>query len=143
MANEARINSSLQIRKGKIDYQSRPTTFNADVTGQKGPVPGAITVDVGPGTDLDLSQLSTPGLCRVQNQSEVNFVELGLYDPETLAFYPMMEFLPGESYVIRLSRNLAEEYGSTGTGTGYPGTNRLRLRADTSPCDVLIEAFEA
>lgn len=140
MANEATVRSSLQIQVGEIDYSSRPTTFKATVTGQKGPVPGAFTAAL-TGTNLDLSELTTPGLCRLQNLDDENFVTYGAYDPETEKFYPMGELLPGETFVTRLSRNLGWEYG-TGTGTTGAETNVIQFRADTAPVDVLVEAFE-
>lgn len=142
MSNEAQVVSSLVVRAGKIIY-NQPHSFTADMTGRKGPVPGAMAVST-TGTDVDFSQLTTPALCRLCNLSETNYVEFGIADPETGRFYPLGEILPGESYVLRLSRNLQEEY-STGTGTGSvgPNTNRLRLRANAAECNVQVEAFEA
>lgn len=140
MADEARIQTSLQITTGSLQYQSRPTAFTADVAGAKGPVPGAFTAAI-TGTDVDLSELTTPALCRLQNLDPTNFVEVGLWDPEATLFYPLLELLPGESYVVRLSRNLAWQYGA-GTGTAGPETNRLRVRANTAACNMLVECFE-
>jgi hypothetical protein len=144
MADEATIRTSLQINKPPyLDYQSRPTDFKADVTGTKGPTPGAITVSI-LGTDVDLSQLTTPGLCRIQNQDDVNFVEYGIRENTTGKFYPLGELLPGETYVLRLSRwlGLEETSPGTGTGTAIGADNKLHFRADTAACNVLIEAFE-
>lgn len=145
MANEATIRSALQIRKAVdglvvMDYQSRPAAFQADVDDTKGPLPGAMTVGI-LGKDVDLSELETPGLCRIMNQDDENFVEYGIRDPETDFFYPLGELLPGESYVLRLSRNLEQEYIGTGTGTSPGMTNKLHLKANTAPCVVLVEAF--
>lgn len=146
MANEANITCSLTIQKqdgsGRmlIDYNGRPASFRADVTGTKGPCVGSIRVALA-GTDVDLSELTTPGLCRIQNQDATNFVEYGIREPGTNTFYPLGEILPGESYVLRLSRNLQEEYVGTGTGTSAP-TNFLHLKANTAACNVLIEVFE-
>lgn len=142
MANEAEIRSSLQIAKDNLEYRGQPTVFNANVTGTKGPTPGAITVSTA-GTDVDLSGLTTPGLCRIQNleADSGNFVAYGIWDPEGGKFYPLGELLPGESYVLRLSRVIEEEYG-TGGGTTGASTNRLRFKADTAALVVLVEAFE-
>jgi hypothetical protein len=142
MANEAQVRSSLQIINSPLHYQSQPTAFTADVTGIKGPCPGAFAASI-LGTDVDLSELTTPGLCRIMNLDDTNFIEFGIWDPEALKFYPLGEVLPGETYVLRLSRNLAQEYAGTGTGTTGPETNTLRIRADTAPCNALVEAFEA
>lgn len=141
MANEATLQISLQIKKNSLEYQCRPTSYKADVSGQKGPVPGAFTVTTY-GTDLDLAELTTPGLCRIQNLDETNYVEWGIYDPVTDAFYPLGEILATESYVIRFSRNVQEQYEGTGTGTTTP-TKRVRFKANTANVNVLVEAFEA
>jgi hypothetical protein len=142
MSNEAQIRTSLRIRLGKLNYQSQPTVFLADVSTAKGPSPGAISVTVG-GVDVDLSQLAQPGLCRLMNLDSTNFVTVGVKDPETDKFYPLLELLPGESYVVRLSRDVNQEYSSTGTGTTDPGTNALCIRSDADDCNVLVEAFDA
>jgi hypothetical protein len=140
MANEARLSVGLQISADNLRYQSQPTAFAADVTGRKGPTPGAITAPVG-GKAVDLGELITPGLCRLMNVDSTNYVEVGIWDPGTDVFYPLVELLPGESFVIRLSRNIQEEYVGTGTGTTGPG-NRLFVKANFADCVVLVEAFE-
>lgn len=148
MSDEANIQISLQITKsddtGIVNYRSYPTQFTADVNGSLGPTPGAFIASIY-GTDVDLSQLTTPGLCKVSNQDSTNFVSYGICDPETDKFYPLGEILPGEFFLLRLSRNLAHEYAGAGTGTGTTGakTNTLRFVADTASCVVLVEAFEA
>ena len=119
---------------------NKSTAFKVDVTGAKGPVPGSIAVSVW-GTNVDFGELTTPTLCRLTNQDATNFVEYGVWDPEGGTFYPLGEIGPGESYPLKLSRNLQEEY-ATGTSTTGEDTNRLRLKADTAACNVLIEAFE-
>lgn len=142
MANEATLNYNLSIRNGNLFYRSGQTTFRIDVDGAKGPSPGALTVSL-LGTDVDLSELSTPGLCIIRNLDDTNFVEVGIYDGQE--FYPLMEVLPGESYPLRLSRFLGTSIGSSesGTGTYDFGTYRLRIKAVGAPCDVSVEAFEA
>lgn len=138
MADEAQIRSSLQIEVGKLEYQSKPTAFKADVSVAGGPTPGTIlcTTD---GTDVSLSELTIPGLCRIQNLDNANFVEVGIWDG--VSYYPMMELLTGETFVFRLARDLGEEFG-TGTGTTGAAINTLRIKADTASCEVLVEAFE-
>lgn len=140
MADEAQVRASLQVRVGNLFYQSNPSAFNADVSTAKGPTPGAVTVTTY-GTDISLAELTTPGLCRIMNIDDTNYVEVGVYDPETDVFYPFIELLPGESYVVRLTRNFGEEYAGTGTGT-TSATNRLRAKANTADCVVLVECFE-
>lgn len=147
MSGEASIRCSLQINKtdeaGNVNFRSYPTEFNADVDGAIGPTPGAFRVGV-TGTDVDLSQIDVPGLCRFSNQDPTNFVTYGIADPETDKFYPLGELLPGEFYVLRLSRLLGWEYAEDMVGTGTTGakTNTLRFMADTAECTVLAEIFE-
>lgn len=142
MTNEATVRAGLSIRKLSggivtLDYRSNPQQFNATVDGTKGPVPGAITVTTG-GTDVDLSELTTPGLGRIMNLDPTNFVTYGTYDPDTGRFYPLQEVLPGETYPLRLSRSLGQEL----VGTGTAGGNTFRIKADTASCNVLLEIFE-
>lgn len=144
MANEATVNCSLSIRKGTnpvvMDYRSGPSNFRATVTGTKGPTPGAVTVST-LGTVIPFSELVTPGLCWIINRDPDNYVEYGIYDPETDVFYPWGELLPGELSAFRFSRNLHEEYTGTGTGT-TAATNQVMFKANTADCIVSVEAFE-
>ncbi len=140
MANEARINFGLSINKGSLKHRSSGA-FAANVSGQKGPTPGAIAVST-LGTDVDLSQLTVAGLTELTNLDDSNFFEWGIYDPDTLAFYPLGEVGPGETYIIRLSRNIQEQYAGTGTGAGGE-TARLRLKANGANLAAFVGAFEA
>jgi hypothetical protein len=142
MANEARIQSSLQIRTGSIDYRSTPTAFSADVSGTMGPTPGAFAVSEA-GTDVDLSQLDTPGLAKITNIGATD-IEFGVYDPSigVHEFIPCLEWLAGETYVVRLSRFLGQEFG-TGTGTAETGSNStLRVKSIGGAGKLQVEAFE-
>ena len=141
MANEATVISSLQIRKGNVDYQSRPTSYQADVASGKGPSPGALTVPTG-GRVIDLSELATLGLCKIANIDETTTLRWGLYDLSTNTYMPVGKMLPGEFTVLRLDLDIEGEYSGTGTGTIGIG-NRLFLRGDGASCEVLVEAFEA
>ena len=101
MADEIRVVSSLQIRSGTNFFQIQPTSFNEDLTGlYKGPVPGAFTAGVG-GTDVDFSQLLTPGWCVIQNQDDTNFVTWGIWDSDHSRFHPLGEILPGHYAMFR------------------------------------------
>lgn len=142
MAQEIKVRVSLNIRKGNLQYQNQPQSFNFDMVTSlpKGPVPGAFTVPTY-GVACDLSELTTPGVCLIRNLDETNYVEYGIRDPNTGVFYPFGELGPGQSYPIVLSRNLLEGYTDTGTGTSGP-TNQLWFKANTSSCNVSVEAFE-
>ncbi len=145
MANEVTIRSSLTVRKLSgstvlLQYQSQPSAYLADMDGTFGPSPGALQVD-NDGTDVDLSQFTTPGFCYIQNLSDEGYIEYGIYDPELDIFYPIGECLPGEGYVFRFSRNILEQYGPTGTGT-TAATNRFRVKGVDGATAVLVAAFE-
>lgn len=148
MSNEAQVRAGLTIRKVdpttgiiQIAYNGGRGAFQATVTGAKGPSPGAFTADTD-GTDVDFSNLQTPGLALFRNLDLTNFVTYGIRDPESDLFFPLGEILPGEEYVFRLSRNLQEQQVGTSTGTSGGSTNRLHFRADTAPVNVSVEAFE-
>lgn len=142
MANEARVQASLYIKNPTtaLEYQSRPSSFVADVNASNGPTPGAVLVTV-PGVDIDLSKLTAGGgLCRLMNLDPTNFVTWGLYNATTTRFLPLGEMLPGESYIVRLSRYILEDFVGTGTAVGEAVT--LHMKANTASCRVLVEAFD-
>ena len=139
MADEASLRASLQIIKDDLTYQSRPSSFNADVSVGVGSTPGRVLATVA-GVDVDLSLIIVPGgFCRVQNVDTTNFVEMGVWDG--VSFFPLMDLLAGESYIIRLAASLGDEFG-TGTGTIAADVNTVRLKADTASCECLFEAFD-
>ena len=141
MSNEATRTSRLRYKKGKVNWVESLSSFTFDVSGTaKGPVPGAVEATVA-GVSVDLSELSTPGACRLHNLDSTNFVTYGIWDATDGIFFPLGELLAGEFHDIRLSRYLSEEMG-TGTGTSGSG-NTLYLKADTAACQVYVGAFEA
>lgn len=146
MANEARVNMTLTIRKTsgsiiQIDWRSSPGAYTADVAGTKGPTPGALTIPVG-GEAVSFDELDTPGLCFLMNNDDENYVTYGIWDIANDLFHPLGELLPGEFQIIRLSRILQQEFTGTGTGTTGPD-NRFFMKADTAPVNVTVAAFEA
>lgn len=132
MSSEARVTAGLQITVGKLSYQSQPGSFVADVSsaGGAGPTPGAILATQS-GVSVDLSKLTVlGGLARVQNMDSTNFIQIGMYDPDTGKTYWFMDVLPGESYPLRLSRSYQNE---SNTGTGTSGSSvAYRVRVDPS-----------
>lgn len=140
MADEARISNSLQIKVGSLEYRSQPTAFYADVSTAKGPTPGLVSCTQA-GTDVDLSLLTTPGLCRIQNLDDTNKIIVGRWDPDNSRFYPMMDLLAGETFVIRLAADVEDEYSGTGTGTTATAST-LRIKGTNATCLALVEAFE-
>ncbi len=140
MSNEIRIRTSLQVRNGETDYQSRPTSFQADQSGTGGPSPGMVTATVD-GVTVSFAELDDPAMCRIQNLDQANFVTYGVWDATLAKFFPLGELLPGESYVLRLSRYLGQELVGTGTMDSADSSG-LRLKADYASCKVLVEAFD-
>ena len=141
MANEATIRSSLIIRSGNLTYRSGKQGFSADVSGSKGPVPGAVTATTD-GTDIDLSGLTTPGLCEITNLDSANPVKVGRWDSNVNVFYPLMLLLPGEQYTIRLDPDVEDEYTGTGTGT-TAASSTLRAKGVNASVNVSVNAFES
>lgn len=140
----AQIRSSMVLRNGNLNYSSSPGGgFNGTISTQSGPSPGAFTATL-VGTDANLSALSKMGgYAYLGNYDLVNYVTVGIYDPVTHHFYPILELQPGEFYVMRLSRWLGEELGSgAGSGTDVVGMGAtLRFKANGASCQVLLEAF--
>lgn len=146
MASEIQFRASLQIRVGQQDYRSSPTSFTDDVSSAAdagiGPTPGRITVST-MGTDVDLSELTTPGYVWMHNTDSDNACDWGIYDPEQDRFYPVGRLGPGQFCQFFLSPLFGQEYyPATGTGTTGP-TNTLRLRAQTASVVMRVDAFEA
>jgi len=144
MANEATVRSSLSISVGNVQYKSLPNGFTADVSRGNGPSPGLVNVATKENgmTDIDLSELTPPlGFCRFSNQDANNAIHVGRYDPSSDHFLPFMKIKPGESFVIRLSSDITEEYTGTSTGT-TSATSTLRAYAENASAPLLVEAFE-
>lgn len=149
MANEITVNSNMTIRgtaannNASLQHTTNPTQFRGNILGNNGPYPGSLLATPA-GLDVSFAQAaagSFPGYCRLQNLDPTNFVTYGIWNGAD--FYPLGELLPGESYVIRLSRQLGFDYAA-GTGTSPAGSGfTLRLRADTANCRCLVEAFDA
>lgn len=153
MANEITVQFVAQLRKseGSNELLGRPyqASFQIDMTGKKGPTPGALSVPAG-GVAVSLAQLTTPGFCWVEHQGRLSgtaddgdTLMVGIRDPGTNVFYPMLELQPGWRWPLYLSRNILEEFAGTGTGTTAPG-NELYLKPGSGNTLVAsVEAFEA
>lgn len=140
MANEATIQIGLSINKGNLAYK-QTATVRANVAGTNGPTPGAITVP-SIGVDVTFSQLTAfGGLCWLANLDSTYTVQVGVKDTGTGVFYPLLELLPGEKTVIRLSRVLDQQESGTGTFSG--SGCRLHLKTDGGGSAIVqVEAFD-
>lgn len=103
MSDEATVRVGLRIYRddaaGYLNFNGMPTSFRADVDGCLGPTPWAFAASV-EGTDVDLTQLTTPGFCWIANLDDTNFVEYGIWDPENSKFFPLGEVGPKEALTI-------------------------------------------
>lgn len=140
MASSVTVQSSLTILQGNLQYRSSPAAFLPTMSGINGPTPGAIKVPTS-GVDISFSQLdSMGGLGRFYNIDPTNFVTIGIRDKSTNEFYPFMDVLPGETYVMRLSSKLPKE--ELGTGT-FSGSNAvIHAVANTAQVILVCEFFD-
>lgn len=142
MANEITHQNNVVINAGNLQFNFSKS-FSSDMTGRRGPTPGSIVVQR-LGTDVDLSQLTKPGLCVLINQDTVNTIEYGILDTETNKFIPWGELGPGRQTEFQFSREFRADYIGTGTGTSAY-TNKLRIRhfgAVGTTAQVFVGAFD-
>lgn len=152
MSREIQVTNNLRVIDGSQNY-NRSATFvaNKETTGiLKGPCPGAFTV-TRQGLACDLSQLTNPAFCRITNLEDADdtpnrIVEYGIADPQLARFYPLGEIYPGETFVLRLGRNLQGEFGTaTGTAALTEESNRFWFRSidpSGASAQISVEAFE-
>ncbi len=142
MSNEAQVRASIEINATNLKHRTWPTDFKANVDGEKGPSPGAMTVAAA-GTSVDLSELTQPGFCIIRNLDAAIAVDVGIWDGTE--FYPLLEVQSGEHYLYRFSKWLGRSFGSgVGTGTHDTGTYSLMIRPqENDTVNVVVEAFEA
>lgn len=134
MSKEATVRVGLTVRKLDstdatiilLDF-NQSAAFQADVTGTFGPTPGTVAVPA-EGVSIPLTGITDPGWCWIHNQSASANLQVGVKDPDSALFYPLLELKPGWRLPVPLSGDLYEQYEGTGTGTGGP-TNQLFLRA--------------
>ena len=141
MAREIKAPGGLTIRKTVnnvvvIDKKPSFGAFNADMTGAKGPVPGAITVQA-TGTNVDFSQLTEPGWVELFNMDDAETVQYGIWDRVLTTFFPLGELEPGQGVSFKLSRDFGERHDE-GVGTGTTDTSEVKLRMYSESADVAV-----
>lgn len=159
MAKEVRITAGMTVRKINsadgitlIDFR-QSGGFTADMTGRKGPTPGAVLAKLAAngGTQVDLSGLTQPFWCWMENLGPANgdaptaadYVEVGIWNAQDTSFSPLMEFAAGVRLPIPLSRNVQEVFQGPGSGTSAGGeTARLMLIANNKEQNFVVSAFE-
>lgn len=132
MANEITVRSSITINKNNLQFRwPFQGSFQDDLNSGKGPSPGYLDIPT-TGRDIYFTELTNPSWCIFANleNDNGNYFEYGIYDVQTRIFFPLGEVGPGQVMVLKLSRNLMEEYSQSGTGTTEP-QNYLRVRAGT------------
>lgn len=146
MANEATVRISVSVRKRSgsltlIDERHSASYFE-DVSGTAGPVPGSIAVTE-VGVNLDLSALTTPGLCYLHNQGDYP-INWGVMDPETGRFYALGTISPGKGAFPGKLYQFLGEYEIEGTGTGsFSSTYYMHFKAVGGASRLLAGVFEA
>lgn len=158
MSQEINVNCSLNIRKQDANSlaliaKAYQAGFRDDMSGQRGPTPGVLTANVQGtgGTQVSFAQLTAPKWCWVSHlgrtdgslSQDGDYVEIGMYDPATHKYMPMLELEAGMQIPLPLSRNLQETYVGPGTGTAAGGENaRLLLLAHPVAQNVSVEAYD-
>lgn len=142
MANEATLRLGLTVRTGNLDFRSSPTTCRFDVPTSKPPTPGYVSAPVG-GVDVDLSAITTPGLCLLHNTGDTYDVEYGIHD--STKFQPWGVLRPGKIAFFEFSENFGQEPTiPTGTATGTDTVvDQLRVRGLLGTGEVNVLVFEA
>lgn len=156
MADEISVQCSMFVRdtdtNGVLLLDERfLRNFRVSLAGVGGPSPGDLIVPT-TGKLIYFDQLTTPGMCWVQNNGLASggtftdeYVELGIFDPQSTpapgVFYPMLRIKPGQGFVLPLSPNLGEQYAGSGTGT-TTSENYLYAKAFRSAQRLYIGAFE-
>jgi len=123
MSNEIVIQSSVKAENGNFAI-GKIGGFNQQIDQA---APGGEVLNITAttvGVDVDMSNLTTEGICRLLNVDETNFVEWGPKSGGT--FYPLGKMKPGEpAGPFRLS----------------PGKT-LHLKADSASCLVQAVVLE-
>lgn len=147
MANEFDCQITMTVRGNNLaeTYSERYLDSCDDVTTLKGPTPDYKTVSE-LGTEVDLSQLTTPGNCLIKNIEPVGstlYFHWGVWDPETNKYYPVGELAAGQSAKFKFSRLFGNEFNTgTGTAAGTGATNTLKLYAVGGSCRATVKVFE-
>lgn len=139
MANEITVTNQVRINNGNLQEFGQPASFRMNMDSVQGPTPGFVTVPT-TGVDLDLSALSSFGVCRIRNLDETNDIIYGIKEPSSGFFYPIGKVRPGHHWWIDLADELLQEFTNTGTGTSA-ATNKFHIRAKNAACKAIVDAY--
>lgn len=120
MANEITVTQSLAVENGNHSHSDPPIAKQYDQTTASGTWIGAKSIGTGE-TTVSLSDLTTPGWCKMTNLDATNYVQWGF---STGVYGGRLE--AGESALFRLD----------------PGLASIFCLANTAACDVEFEVME-
>lgn len=144
MAGESTIQAAMRINKMSSQLTLMDENYSAgysvDVSGTFGPVPGAVTVPT-EGVAITMPGVTAPGWCWLHNTSAEYTVRIGMREPDTGTFYPLLRLLPNMRYPIYLDDTVGQEYTGTGTGTGASNA-QLWAHAISGPAVVKFMIYQ-
>ena len=115
MANEITFTASFSNANGNLDSLTIPSRVQQITQSTAVPfrVGGTQLIGFAAHETLDVTGLTTLGMCYFRNRDPSNFVEIGVDVGGT--FYPLVRLNAGESCVFRLSQGIAP-YAQADTG---------------------------
>lgn len=141
MASVIQLTWSLTVMRDNFVIGRPNRSFTIPPIGTaNGPVPGAILVPTH-GVDVDLGQLGLVGMAEIANYDPTNYFMVGIRDPSSNKFYPMLEIGPLQSFPVPLSRKIETDFFNTGTGS-VGEINFLHLKAVGAACQGYVGAYE-
>jgi hypothetical protein len=121
MANEIRVNASIQVTNGALKSGINPGQFSVTQSVARGPSPGCVNVGTSEEV-VSFAELATLGWLHITNLGPTNYVDFG---PESAgAMVAAIRLKAGESAVLRL----------------VPGVT-YRAKAAVAACNVIFSGF--
>ena len=100
MANEIRLSLGVEITKGYLSYSFNPGQINVDLTtARRG---GHIQTIGLTEEDIDVGDVTSPGLCILRNLDTTNYVTIGPKVGTTNLIEPIIKLKPGQPAVLFL-----------------------------------------
>lgn len=147
MANEVQVRTQIIINNGNLKHNPGQFQFTDDAVASPGlgPAPGAFIAEAD-GTDVDLSQFTTPAWIELANleNSDGATVGWGVYDVENDKYIPVGKLKPGWRIPFCLDELFGSELQPSAISTGTDvGNIRLRfIVKDAATAKVYAGAFE-
>ena len=123
MANEIRLSLAVEIVKGYLNYSFNPGQINVDLaTGRRG---GHIQTIGTVEEDLDLGDVTSPGLCILRNLDTTNYVTIGPKVGTTAIMEPIIKLKAGQPAILFLDPTVT-----------------LVAQANAAPVSLQVDVFE-